>query len=308
MIKFPLFRRAFDNAPLLLTLTSLFWAGNIVMARDLHETVPPIALAWTRWTLATLLVLPFAWRHLKADWPVIRRHAAILIFLGAIGGGSYNTLNYIGIDQTTALNALIIGVVTPVLVALVCFVTFGERLSQFQTLGLVAGIAGVLVIVAKGDVATLAAARLNPGDIWVFASQITWAVYTAFYRFRPAIHWLSFAAVTFGVAALVTLPLFAGEAALGRQLQLDWQTVIGIGYVSVFPSVLAYIFFNRGVELAGANRASAYIYFVPVFGAVLSVAFLGESLRLFHVAGFALIMGGVFLAGWRRTKVAEETS
>ncbi len=293
------FKRAFGNAPLLLALAGLFWAGNTVLARGLHESVPPIALAWTRWAIATLFVLPFAWSHLKQDWPLIRRHWGALAFLSAMGAGSYNTLFYIGLNHTPALNALIVGASGPMLIALASYLAFGDRLNVTQAAGIPLAAFGVLAIIAKGDPETLARADFNQGDLWVFAALITWALYTAYLRKRPDIHWLSFAAVTFALAALFNFPLFIAEHLWSRQLQATGETALAIAYVSVFPSVLAYIFFNRGVELIGANRAGAYIYLIPVFGSVLAVSLLGERFALYHLAGFALIMGGVFLASRR---------
>lgn len=292
-------KRAFGNAPLLLALAGLFWAGNTVLARGLHESVPPIALAWARWTLATLLVLPFAWPHLKRDWPVIRGHWGILAFLSAMGAGSYNTLFYIGLNHTPALNALIVGASGPMLIALASFLAFRDRLSATQAAGIPLAALGVLTIITKGDPQTLARAEFNQGDLWVFAALVSWALYTAYLRKRPNIHWVSFAAITFAVAALFNFPLFVAEHVWHRQLQPTLETALAIAYVSVFPSVLAYIFFNRGVELIGANRAGAYIYLIPVFGATLAVALLGERFALYHLAGFAIIMGGVFLASRR---------
>ncbi len=292
-------KRAFSNAPLLLALAALFWAGNTVLARGLHESVPPIALAWTRWMIATLLVAPFALPKLKADWPVIRQHWGALAFLTAMGAGSYNTLFYIGLNHTPALNALVVGTSGPMLIALASYLAFRDRLTPTQAAGIPLAAAGVVAIIAKGDLQTLARADFNQGDLWVFAALVSWALYTAYLRKRPDIHWLSFAAVTFALASLFNLPLFIAEHVWDRQLQATGETALAIAYVSVFPSVLAYIFFNRGVELIGANRAGAYIYLIPVFGSVLAVALLGERFALYHVAGFGLIMGGVFLASRR---------
>jgi drug/metabolite transporter (DMT)-like permease len=283
----------------LLTLAALFWAGNTVLARGMSETVPPIALAWSRWVIATLILLPFAMPHLRTDWPRVADNWKMLAFLAAMGAGSYNTLHYIGLNATPALNALVIGAAGPMLIALASFLAFRDKLGSGQTIGIALAAVGVLIIVAKGNPSNLAAANFNSGDLWIFAAIASWAVYTAYLRKKPPIHWLSFSLVTFALAAVYNFPLFIAETIAGRQLQATWQTAATIGYVSVFPSVLSYIFFNRGVELIGSNRAGAYIYLIPVFGSALAVMLLGEQFRWHHAAAFGLVMGGVALAAKR---------
>lgn len=295
-----MFRRLFDalyaNAWLLLTLTALFWAGNFVIGRGMHEHVPPIALAWFRWVLATLIVLPFAVPHLRRDWPVIRSHLPILLFLGIVGVGSFNTFSYIGLNHTTALNALVLQSSGPVLIALTCFLVFRDPLGWRQVLGIAISLSGVLVVIVGSNPGALSSLELNKGDLFVFLALVLWGFYTAFLRKRPAIHWLSFIAATFIIASAVITPLFLWEHATSRQAHFDLQTALTVVYVAVFPSILAYIFFNRGVELVGGTAAGVFLHLVPVFGSAMAIVFLGEEVRLHHVTGFGLVILGVTLA------------
>ena len=289
-------QKLYSNAYLLLSLTALFWAGNFVLGRGVHEHVPPIALAWTRWCLATLIILPFAIPHLKRDWPVIRASMPLLLFLGIVGVGAFNTLSYTGLNYTTALNGLVLQSSGPILIVLVSFLIFGDRISPRQAFGISVSLTGVLVMVARGDPDVLAGFELNRGDLLLIAALVLWGLYTAYLRKRPAIHWLSFTAVTFFIGAIVNTPFFVWEHLSVRQLQLDTQTIAAIAYVSIFPSVLAYICFNRGVELIGANRAGVCLHLVPLFGAVLAITLLGEEPRTYHYIGIALILTGVTMA------------
>ena len=288
--------KLFSNAYLLLSLTALFWAGNFVLGRGVHEHVPPIALAWTRWCLATLIILPFAIPHLKRDWPAIRASMPLLLFFGIVGVGAFNTLSYTGLNYTTALNGLVLQSSAPILIVLVSFFIFGDRISPRQAFGISVSLTGVLVMVARGDPDVLAGFELNRGDLLLIAALVLWGLYTAYLRERPAIHWLSFTAVTFFIGASVNTPFFVWEHLSVRQLQLDTQTIAAIAYVSIFPSVLAYICFNRGVELIGANRAGVCLHLVPLFGAVLAITLLGEAPSSYHFIGIALILAGVSLA------------
>jgi len=287
----------FNQPYVLLTLTPLFWGGNFVLGRGVHEFFPPIALASIRWTLAFLIILPFAWPHLRRDWPVIRRNWSWLLLLGATGAGSFNTLTYIGLNYTPALNALIINSSGPVMIALASFVFFSDRLTPRQGLGIALSLIGVIIVVSKGDLRTLAALEFNSGDLWVLGAMAVWGVYTAFLRKRPAdIHWLSLAACLFCVAAALNWPLHAWEHAYMRSLTLTTDALLAIGYVAIFPSILAYIFYTRGVELIGSNRAGVFMHLVPLFGSTLAVLILGEHPLWSHAAGFALILSGVTIA------------
>ncbi|RMF10480.1 MAG: DMT family transporter [Alphaproteobacteria bacterium] len=286
----------YANAYLLLSLTALFWAGNFVIGRGVHEHVPPIALATARWILASLIILPFALPHLRRDWPVIRANIPILLFLGTVGVGAFNTLSYSGLNYTTALNALVLQSSGPILIVLASFAIFGDRISLRQAAGIAISLSGVLWMVARGDLAMLQGFRLNAGDALIILALALWGLYTAFLRKRPAIHWLSFCAATFLIGAGANLPFFAWEHVSGRQLSGDLQTFAAIAYVSIFPSVLAYICYNRAVELIGAARAGVCLHLVPLFGSVMAILFLGEEPRLYHLLGIALILTGVALA------------
>jgi drug/metabolite transporter (DMT)-like permease len=288
--------RGFGNAYLLLIMTMLFWAGNSVVARGAHELVPALTLAWLRWTIAAAIILPFAWPRLKRDLPVIRTHWPILVLLGTLGNGSFVSLYYTGLSKTTAINSLIINSAVPILIPIAAFAIFRETLSRRQTVGIALSSVGVLAVLTKGDPALLATLQLNEGDLWILVAMMVWATYTALLRKQPAIHWLSFAAVTFSVAALVNFPLFVGQMAAGTYIQPTLHAILAIAYVSTLPSVVAQIFYIRSVGLIGGSRAGVFMHLIPFFGAILAILFLGESLYLYHLGGFALILAGVWIA------------
>jgi drug/metabolite transporter (DMT)-like permease len=289
---------------LLLCLTAFFWAGNFVIGRAVAFTIPPVALACLRWILAFLVFLPFAWPHLRRDWRTIAAHWPILLFLSLLGPGSFNTLSYIGLAYTEALNALLFNAAGPVFIAGAASLIFGDRLGGRQVAGMAAALAGVLIVLTKGRLGALASLRLNEGDLLMLIAMTTWGVYTAFLRKRPGIAWQSFSAVTFGIAGLANFPFAIIEHETGRTLTLDAASIAAIAYVAIFPSLIAYIFYNRGVELLGAAKAGMYLFLVPVFGALLAMVFLGEDLTLAHLAAFALIIAGVKLGAGSRASPA----
>lgn len=288
--------RGFANAYALLVLTMLFWAGNSVVARGSHELVPPLALAWLRWTVAFFLVLPFAWPRLMHDREVIRANWPILLLLGVVGAGTFVSVYYIGLARTSAINGLIINSTVPILIPIATFAIYRDSLSKAQALGIAVSFCGVLIILAKGDPGLLVSFQVNEGDIWVLAAMGIWAVYTALLREQPQMHWLSFAAITFAVASILNLPLVLAEHFFWRQITPTRDAFLAIAYVSTLPTVVAQVFYIRGVELIGGNRAGVFMHLIPLFGAVLAIVFLGEQLHLYHFAGFALILAGVWFA------------
>ncbi len=285
----------FNRPRLLLTVTSLFWAGNVVVGRAIVGVIPPVTLACLRWMLASLFLLPFAWLHLKGDAEKIAGSWRTLLFLGFVGPALYNSLSYLGLVFTSALNGLVLNAAAPMAIALVAWSLFGDRPNPAQFAGMFTGFAGVLVVITKGDLTSLAAFSFNRGDLMLLTGMLAWSIYTAVLRKRPAIQWQSYNFITYAIAALVNIPLAVTEHALGHTMSVNWTTAAAVGYVAIFPSLLAYIFYNRGVELLGPAQAGLYLFLIPIFGALLAMIFLGEQLHLFHALGFALIIAGVLM-------------
>lgn len=286
----------FDQAWLLLMLPPLFWSGNFILGRYVAGEVPPVALAFWRWTLGALITLPFAWAHLRRDWPTYRRHWRIVLLLSALGIAAFNTLVYIGLASTTALNGVMMQSAMPVLIVLMSFMLFRDTISPLQGVGIAVSLTGALTLIAHGDAEVLAGLRFAAGDVWIFAAVLAYGAYTALLRRRPAVHGLSFVVVTFAVGAAMLLPLYLWESLNGHPLRLTAVSVGAIAYVSVFPSILAYLCFNRAAALIGPNRTGLSIHLMPVFGSLLAILFLGERPHLYHAAGIALIACGIVLA------------
>jgi drug/metabolite transporter (DMT)-like permease len=296
--------RWLDNQPyLLLSLASLFWAGNIVLARHVAGHVPPMTLSCVRWIGACLMLLPFAWPHLKQDWPVLRARLPLMIALSATGFAFNNALSYWAMQFTQALNALLIQSSGPLFVALWSLILFGVRLTWGQLAGIALSLVGVLTIILRGDFAAFASIKPNLGDVMFAAALVAFGLYSALMPRRPVIHQLSLICFTMACGALLLLPLSAWEYANGTTLKFDAITMITLAYVVIFASTLAYLFFNRGVALIGPNRAAPFLYLVPVFGSVMAILLLGEEPRLFHLAGYLMVFAGVVIAS-RTTRAA----
>jgi drug/metabolite transporter (DMT)-like permease len=286
-----------SNQPyLLLSLTSLFWAGNIVLARHVGSHIPPITMTTIRWFGVFLILLPFARPHLKRDWPALRAHLPLMLLLSLVGFAFNNAISYWAMQYTEALNALLIQSAGPLFVALWSLALFGVRLTSAQLAGIAISLAGVLTIILRGDFAALAGIAFNKGDVMFAASLVSFGLYSALIPRRPKIHQLSFISFTTCCGALMLVPGAAWEFANGTLLKFDALTLATLAYILVFPSTLAYLFFNRGVALIGPNRAAPFFHLVPVFGSAMAILLLGEKLRLFHLIGYALVLAGVVIA------------
>ena len=288
-----------DAAWPLLALTNLFWAGNIVLGRGLAGMVPPIALAYWRWTGAFMVAMAVAWPHLRRDGPVLMRHWRIMLLLAATGFSIYNTAAYIGLGSTTALNALLLQSATPLIIIVWVFALFGERPTLRQSAGVLLSLAGVAVIAGHGSLAALLHLSLNRGDVWVLGALLVYGAYCALLRFRPVVHPLSFLVAAMGIGSCIILPFYLAEAASGARITGGWPAYLAIGYIAVFPSFVGSLFFNRGIELIGPSHAGQSTHLMPVFGSIMAVLFLGERFQLYHALGIALIGGGILLASVR---------
>ena len=293
------------NQPyLLLSLTSLFWAGNIVLARYVGGHVPPITLSCIRWVGACLMLLPFAWPHLRRDWPALRAHLPLMLTLSATGFAINNTLSYWALQFTQALNALLIQSSGPLFVALWSLLLFGIRLTWSQFLGIAISLAGVLTIILRGDLAALAGVPFNKGDVMFAGALVVFGLYSALMTRRPITHQLSLIVFTTGCGALLMFPFALWEISTGARLSFDPFTAATLVYVVIFPSALAYLFFNRGIALIGPNRAAPFFHLVPVFGSAMAILLLGEQPRLFHLVGYGLVLAGVIIASRRGSAIA----
>jgi drug/metabolite transporter (DMT)-like permease len=296
--------RWLNNQPyLLLSLTSLFWAGNIVLARYVAGHVPPMTLSCVRWIGAFVMLLPFAKPHLKRDWPALRARLPLMVALSATGFAVNNALSYWALQYTQALNALLIQSSGPLFVALWSLMLFGVRLTWAQLIGIAISLLGVLTIILRGDFGALAGIRFNKGDLMFAAGLFAFGLYSALMTRRPKTHQLSLISFTTGCGALLLLPFSIWEYSSGSRLQFDALTIATLIYVVIFPSTLAYLFFNRGIALIGPNRAAPFLHLVPVFGSAMAILLLGEQLQLFHLTGYALVLAGVVIAS-RQTAAA----
>jgi drug/metabolite transporter (DMT)-like permease len=295
-------RSLWQSAWPLLAAANLFWAGNIVLGRGLAGHVPPITRAYWRWTGAFFVAIGFAWPQLKTDLPVMLRHWKIMLALSATGIACYNTMSYIGLTSTTALNVLLLQSAYPLFIIVWAYALFRDKPTPRQALGVLVSLVGVAAIASHGSLQVLEHLRLNHGDLWVLAALMISGFYFVMLRRRPMVHPLSFLVAAMGIGSCMILPFMLGEVAHGARITGGLPSYLAIGYVAVLPSFIAYLFFNRGVDLIGAGPAGHSMHLMPLFGSVLAVLFLHEVFQPYHAVGIALIAAGILLASFKSAR------
>ncbi len=297
-----IFQRLYNAPYLLLTAAVFFWSVNSIVGRFMRFDVPPVALAFWRWAGASLLIFYFAWPHMKKEWPIMcsRKHLPLLLLLALTGVAMFNTLLYTGLHSTVAINAFLIQSLMPVLIMLFSFFIYRDKITIFQGIGVALSLAGVVLVIARGDLEILRTLDLNRGDLLILIAAIGYALYSTMLRQRPELHPLSFIGFTFIGGTLMLLPLYLWESFTVKALTLTGPTLLTIAYVAIFPSIISYFCYNRGIELIGANRAGLFIHLSPVFGTIMAILFLGETFFWFHGIGIVMIISGILLTLQKR--------
>jgi drug/metabolite transporter (DMT)-like permease len=282
---------------LLLALAMLFWAGNWVLGRALRAAFEPFTLNFLRWALATLILAPFALPALRAQAGVVRRHAGILVLLALAGVSLFHAMVYLGLRTTTTVNAILLNSSLPLFILACSWVLERERSTLPQVGGMLLSFTGILVILSRGDPASLLQLDVRAGDAWILLAMPVWGVYSVLLKRRPPeIGGVGFLFVISLAGTLLLVPAAAVEAALAPPRWPAPGELLGVLYIAVFASVLAFICWNRGVAIVGANAAGFTLHLLPLFGTALAIVFLGETFQAFHALGFATILAGVVVA------------
>ncbi len=293
------------QASALLVAACLFWAGNFVLGRAAAGEVPPVGRAVWRWVLAGAVLAPFALRPLWAMRAEIMARSGLFLALGLFGVGSFTPLPYIALGHTAAITAALTNSLIPVAIILAALALDRERPAGMQLAGLSLSLAGVMVIVSRGDAAALAGFRINSGDLLMLVAVIAWGLYTVLLRRVPeglrtrlGPVGLLGATIVFGLPVIWLCRLI--ELGLGgAEMPHDAASLALVAYTALFASIAAYLCWNGGVTLIGPAAAGPFLHLMPPFSAALAVPLLGEAVRPFHAAGLLLIVAGVALAGRR---------
>jgi len=285
-------------AHLLAASTMLLFASNHVVGRAIREDIPPIGLIFWRCSVAVLLLAPFFIPQIRTQLALILRHWKLMLLLGITQAVTGQVLLYEGLHTTTAINAGLLNATLPAMTIFIAWLLLRDPVRKRQIVGLVIALAGVMAIVARGELAVLINLRLVIGDLWVQIAFFSWAIYVVLVRrvprgLSPAVVFIAMTAASIAVLA----PLYAWETFLaGRPVPLNGVTIFAVLYMAIFAQILALILWNASIAHIGAGAAGMYTNLVPVYTALMAVTLLGELFQVHHLAGTALVFLGVFLA------------
>jgi drug/metabolite transporter (DMT)-like permease len=281
---------------LLMTFTTLIWAGHSVVGRLSVGQISPMTLTCARWAVALTLILFVARRSLARDLPELRKRWLYLLIMGATGYTGFNALFYVAAHRTSALNLSIVQGGIPAVVLIGARLFFGARIGVLQAVGAVATMAGVAAIASQGEWSKLVTLSFNDGDAMMMVAVIFYAGYTLGLRNRPPVSGLSLLAGLAVAAFLTSVPLMIWEVGSGGFIWPTWRGLAALVYVALGPAFIAQLCFMRGVELIGPSRAGVFVNLVPAFGAVMAVLVLGEAFATYHVVALLLVIGGIAIA------------
>lgn len=278
--------------------STAFWAGNMVIARAFNASISPVSLAFLRWAVAVAAFAPFA---LKAAWTeraLIKAHIGRLALTGLLGITLFNTFVYYAGRSTSAANMSLISIIFPIVIVALSRIVYGERIAPRRVAGIAVVILGVLFLLSKGRPSSLLTMDFAAGDLLMLAAAVLFGSYSMFVRARPAgMSLKAFQFTTFAIGLALLAPAFVYERAAGASLKLDAATAAAVLYVGLGASLAAFLLWNKAIELVGAATAGIVYYSMPAISGLFAFVFLGEPLGVVHALSFALIIGGIVLAG-----------
>jgi len=290
----------------LLALANLFWAGNWVIGRLLRDAFDPLTLNFLRWLGAALVLAPFALPGVLAARSALLRGAGVLFLLSLTGVALFQSLVYLGLRTTTTVNAVLLNSSGPIFMLLCSWVIEREHGTRRQVAGMLISLVGILVILSRGELGSLLALDVYPGDGWILLAMPMWGLYSVLLKRRPPeLGGVEFLFVISLVGLILLAPFAALEAVLSPPRWPGPAAAAGVVYVALFASVGAFICWNRGVAIVGANTAGFTLHLLPAFGTVLAMIFIGERFHLFHAAGIIIILAGVIVATRAATSRTE---
>ncbi|XUY26180.1 DMT family transporter [Agrobacterium sp. rho-8.1] len=285
-----------SKAYLVLIIATLCWGGNAVAGKMAVGHISPMVLTCLRWTIAVALITAISLPQLVRDWPVVKTRLPYFFALGAIGYTCFNATLYTALKYTSAVNVAVIQAVIPTVIFALNFALFRTRIFAGQIIGFILTITGVALLASRGDLISLLALEVNIGDAIMLLAVLAYAIYTVMLRWKPKVNWRTLMAIPAMAALMSSIPLLLWEVSQNEAIWPDAKGWMITVYTALFASLIAQIFFILGVERIGPNRAGLFINLIPVFGTLLSIMILGETLHPYQILALLLTLGGIAVA------------
>lgn len=291
-----IYKNLISNGYIYALLATILWSGNFIVARDIKDLVEPYSLSFYRWLIATLVLLPFAIIPLIKNASIVKKHFIYLSIVSILGVSLFNTLIYLASHTSPALNLSIISITFPIIVMILSRVIFKEYIGRNKFLGIIIVLIGVLLLITKGELSILLNISFNIGDLWVLLAAIAFAVYSILLRYKPkSLSMISFQLITFILGTIYLIPLYLLELDTRILINPNFDNTISILYIAICSSLLAFIFWNKSIEILGATKAGMIYYTLPIFTGFLAYIFLNEKISYVHVFSILLIFLGIYI-------------
>ena len=285
-------------AYILLVVASLCWSGNFIVGKfaTLFE-IPPLTLNTFRWISVWLILIPFTYKEIYNNLAYIKKNFFVISFMGVITISTFNSVVYFALNYTQVINAVLVLAIIPAVTIVLSSLMKIEKTNVFQIFGLILSIIGVGSIISNGDIQRVMSLSFNNGDLWMLVCVLSWALYsTLLKKNKLKLSQFSLIQIMVSVGVLFLIPQYFYEQSIGLEVNLNKAFFLILFYVVVFPALAAYYCWQKGVEIIGPNRATMFIQLMPLFSAVMAIMIFNEKFELFHFAGAAFIVSGIYLS------------
>lgn len=283
---------------LIMLLPPLFWAGNFIVGKAVSNQHIPIGLSFWRWFLATLIFTPFVLKAIIEEKEIILKHLPKIIILSLLSISAFNSLAYISLQYTTALNATILNSFIPIFILIIVSLFFKEKISKHQVIGIFVSLLGVFIILSRLDINIIKNITFNKGDLWMLLAALDWAMYSILLKhFRPTeLRAMTFLGIMMILGTIFLIPVYLANPFNESMITLNKDVIYALTYIAIFPSIISYLAWNYGLQKIGAALGGQYIHLMPIFGALMAVLFLDEKIKLYHILGGISIALGLWLS------------
>jgi drug/metabolite transporter (DMT)-like permease len=282
----------------LLVLASLCWSGNFIVGKfaTLFE-IPPLTLNTFRWISVWLILIPFTFKEIYKNLAYIKKNLLAIAFMGVITISTFNSVVYFALNYTQVINAVLVLAIIPAVTIVLSALMKVEKSNIFQIFGLILSIIGVGSIISNGDVQRIVSLSFNNGDLWMLVCVLSWALYsTLLKKNKFKLSQFSLIQIMVSVGIIFLIPQYFYEQSIGLELNFNKAFFLILFYVVVFPAIVAYYCWQKGIEIIGPNRATMFIQLMPLFSAVMAIIIFKEKFELYHFVGATFIVSGIYLS------------
>ena len=276
----------------------MFWSGNFIVGKfaTLFQ-IPPLTLNFLRWAAVWLILIPFTYKEIYNNLPMIKKNWLLISFMGVITISTFNSVVYFALNYTQVINAVLMLAAIPVATIVLSSLMNIEKTNIFQLLGLFLSIIGISVIISNADIKKIISLNFNKGDLWMLVCVLTWALYsTLLKKNKFKLSQFSLIQLMVSVGILFLIPQFFYEKSIGLELNLNKAFFLILFYVVVFPAIAAYYCWQKAIEIIGPNRSSMFIQLMPLFSAIMAIIIFNEKFEFYHFVGAIFIVSGIYLS------------